>query len=262
MSIVNPASGDSVAWADLHTFQDRVAVVTGAGSGIGKAAAVRLSEAGAQVVLADLDVESAEVLAKSLPKGRAVAVRSDVATEEGADAYVDAALSTFGRIDHFYSNAGILGAAGPLLDASLDNWERTMGVNVLGTFHGLKKTAAQMLKQGDGGSIVVTASIAALRSGAGTAVYSASKAAAVNLVRTAAREWGPHGIRVNAVCPSPTYTNFAELPEEYVKVATARIPLGRLAQPDDIARAAVWLLSNGSGFVNGAVLPVDGGHEA
>ncbi|MCH5675648.1 SDR family NAD(P)-dependent oxidoreductase [Streptomyces gilvus] len=262
MRNVNREGAAGIPWAELHSFRDRVAIVTGGGSGIGRAAVARLGEAGAKVVVVDIDAEAAELVAKTLPEGSAVSVGADVATESGTRAYADAALSAFGRIDLFFSNAGILGEAGPLLDMSVESWERTMRVNLLGTFLGLQEVARRMVAQGEGGAIVATASIAALRSSPGASVYAASKAGVVNLVRGAAKEWGPHGIRVNAICPAPTLTNFARPSPEQEEVMRSRIPLGRFAEADDMARVALWLLSDGACYVNGAVLPVDGGHEA
>ncbi|MGV0044942.1 SDR family NAD(P)-dependent oxidoreductase [Mycobacterium colombiense] len=251
-----------IPWSTLHSLRDRVAIVTGGGSGIGRAAAERLGEAGARVVVADIDAGAAEAAAKALPAGAAVAVGADVATEAGTAAYVDAAIESFGRIDVFFSNAGILGPPGLLLEAPIEAYQQIMNVNALGTFLGIQAVGRRMVEQEKGGSIVVTASIAGLRSSPGVGLYAASKAAVISMVRTAAKELGPQDIRVNAVCPAPTFTNFAQMTPELVKQMSSRIPLNRIATADDIARAALWLSSDAASFVNGAVLPVDGGHEA
>lgn len=245
-----------------HSLRDRVVIVTGGGSGIGKAAVERLSEIGAKIVVADIDGNAAEAVVKALPTGSAVAVEADVASKSGTASYVDAAIQSFGRIDMFFSNAGILGAPGQLLDASIDSYRQTMGVNTLGTFLGIQAVGRRMIEQGGGGSIVVTASIAGLRASPGVGLYAASKAAVISITRTAAKELGPHNIRVNAVCPAPTATNFAQMPDELVEQMRTRIPLGRIGEADDIARVALWLLSDAASFVSGAIVPVDGGHEA
>jgi 3-oxoacyl-[acyl-carrier protein] reductase len=251
-----------ISWPQLHSLGDRVAIVTGGGSGIGKAAVERLGEAGAMVVVADIDGNAAEAVAKSLPQGTAVAVAADVSTTDGTAAYVDAAVESFGHIDMFFSNAGILGTPGELLDATIDAYHQTMNVNLLSTFLGVQAVGRRMVEQGRGGSIVATASIAGLRASPGVGLYAASKAAVVSIVRTAAKELGPQGIRVNAICPAATLTNFTQMTPELADQMRTRIPVGRLAQPDDMARAALWLLSDAAAYVNGVAMPVDGGQEA
>jgi 3-oxoacyl-[acyl-carrier protein] reductase len=201
-------------------------------------------------------------VAKSLPQGKAVAVAADVSTTDGTAGYVEAAVESFGRIDMFFSNAGILGTPGALLDSTVDAFHRTMNVNLLSTFLGIQAVGRRMVKQDGGGSIVATASIAGLRASPGVGLYAASKAAVVSLVRTAAKELGPQGIRVNAICPAATLTNFTQMTPELAAQMRTRIPVGRLAESDDMARAALWLMSDAAAYVNGVVLPVDGGQEA
>ena len=248
----------------LLDLTGRSVIVTGGGSGMGRASAHRLTEAGARVLVVDIDGAAAKAVCDELPVGSAVAHAADAGTEAGAASYVAAALDAFGAIDAFHSNAGILGRPSPLLDATIDDWQRIMAVNLLGTFLGVRAVGRVMRDAGHG-AIVVTASIAGLRSSPGVGIYAASKAGVVSLVRTAAKELGPAGVRVNAICPGPTVTNFSPgLAENVgqVEVMSERVPLGRLAQPDDMARTVLWLLSDGAAYLNGAVLPVDGGHEA
>jgi NAD(P)-dependent dehydrogenase (short-subunit alcohol dehydrogenase family) len=247
----------------LNDLTGKVAVVTGAGSGMGKATVERLGECRAKVVAVDIDLASAEAVVKALPGGTGVAVQADVSDEASTRAYAHAAVDAFGYIDYFFSNAGILGPGGPLLEATLEDWHRTMGVNLIGTFLGVREIGRLMVDRGQG-SIVVTASIAGLRSSPGVPLYSISKAGVISLVRNAARELGPRGVRINAICPAATETNFgngAMSPEVKAHMAS-RVPLGRVGEADDMARAVLWLFTDSASYINGAVIPVDGGQEA
>jgi NAD(P)-dependent dehydrogenase (short-subunit alcohol dehydrogenase family) len=243
-------------------FDGKAAVVTGAGSGMGKAIARRLAEGGARVAVVDVNGKTAEDVAASLPGGRAIAVIADVSREADVARYVDAAAKAFGRIDLFANNAGLLGKAGPLVDATLDDYEHVFGINMRGAFLGMRGVLRQMLAQGGGGSIVTTASIAGLRGVTNCSLYSASKFAVLGLVRSAAKEYGPRGIRINAVCPGVTETAFTNFTPDTIRSQAAGIPLGRIAQADEIASAVIWLLSDAASFANGAVLAVDGGQAA
>jgi len=265
MSKANRVGSAALSLDDLYSLRDRVAIVTGGGSGMGLAAVQRLDQAGAHVVVVDIDGSAAQAAAKVVTEGRAIAVQADVSSEDDTIGYVRDAISAFGKIDCFFSNAGILGPSGKLLDSTLDGWNTIMSVNLVGTYLGLREVGRQMSGQDDGGSIVVTASVAGLRSSPGVPIYAASKAAVLSLVRTAAKELGPVGIRVNAICPAPTVTNFSpgmgENPQ-ILEQMRSRIPLGRVAEADDMARVALWLLSDSAAYVNGAFFPVDGGQEA
>jgi len=243
-------------------FDKQAAIVTGAGSGIGARIATLLAGSGARVALVDIDTAAAERVAAELPGGDAIVVGADASTEAGTARYLDAAVKAFGRVDLFANNAGILGKPGLLVDASVADYEHTMGVNLRGAFLGLRDVIRQMLRQNHGGAIVCTASIAGLRGVPGAGLYSASKFALISMTRTAAREYGGKGIRVNAICPAATETNFSVLTNQQKSAYTSLIPMGRLGAADDMARAAVWLLSDGAGYVNGAILPVDGGQTA
>ncbi|MGE0388013.1 MAG: SDR family NAD(P)-dependent oxidoreductase [Gammaproteobacteria bacterium] len=244
-------------------FEGKVAIVTGAASGMGRSTAERLGALGARVVLVDIQREAVENVARTLPEGHAVAVAADVSSEAGVQSYVDAAVSAFGRIDLFHNNAGLLGRAAPMAEATNADFDHIFGVNVRGCFLGLRAVIGRMLAQGGGGAIVNTASIAGLRSSPGVGLYSASKFAVIGLTRTAARECGPRGIRVNCICPGPTETAFSAMSDAYrTQLATQAVPLGRIAQAEDMTRAVLWLMSEDAGFINGVVLPVDGGQTA
>ena len=181
-------------------FEGSVAVVTGAGGGLGRASAHRLSSEGARVVVVDIDGDAAERTRAELP-GEAIAVRADIATEEGVQSYADAAIAAFGRIDHHHLNAGIFGGFQPLPDISVDDFERVMAVNVRGQFLGLRAAFRCYRAQRSVGAIAVTASIASLTAAADLLPYHTSKHAVVGLVRAAAMYGGPLGIRVNGVAP-------------------------------------------------------------
>jgi 3alpha(or 20beta)-hydroxysteroid dehydrogenase len=244
----------------LLRFDRRVAVVTGGASGMGKEICRRLGEGGAQVVVVDINESAANQVARELPN--AIAVRADVTNEADTRAYAQAAVNKFGRIDLFSNNAGILGKPGPLVEASAADFDSVFGVNVRGAFFGLREVLRHMLAQGHGGAIVTTASIAGLRGVAGCSLYSASKFAVLGLTRSVAKEYGARGIRANAICPAATETAFSVMTEATRASQAANIPLGRVATADDMARAVAWLLSDAAAFVNGAVLPVDGGQTA
>lgn len=240
----------------------RVAVVTGAGQGIGRAIAIGMADAGARVVIGEIDEETGPRTAAEIAElgGEAHWRRTDVRREEEIRALVAEAQSRYGRLDAMFNNAGGNFQL-PAIDVSAGGFDAIVRMNLKSMFIGSQAAARAMLDAGRGGSIVSTASAAGLRSSAGgTAVYSAAKAGIMGMTRALAAEWGPHGIRVNAVAPGAVDTagrlrNMQGDPWE----RSAGNPLGRLAQPEDIAGAAVFLASDLAGHITGQTLPVDGG---
>ena len=242
-----------------YDFSGKIAVVTGAGSGMGKSAARMLSAAGATVVCADIDEGNAKAVAGEL--ANASAIRVDVTSAEDVQAMVDGVVAAHGRIDMLFNNAGILGPAAPIAEATAAHFDTIFGVNAKGSFLVLSAVLRVMYKQ-KAGAVVNTASIAGLRGVSGVGLYAASKFATIGLTRSAAKEAGLHGVRINAICPGPTETSFAPMSDATVSASLAAIPLGRLPTADDMARSAMWLLSDGAQVLNGVILPVDGGQTA
>lgn len=257
---------------DTLGLASRSFIVTGAGSGIGAAVSRRLSAAGANVVLVDLNGEAAERTASTL-SGPGVAVPADVTTPDGTDGYLEAGWEAFGRIDGLHLNAGVLSTPAPIADTDPADYDWEMGVNAKGVYLGLRGAIRRLRDQGSGGAIVVTASTAGLGGSQGLSIYTASKHAAVGLVRSAAIDHCRDGIRVNAICPGEVDTPmlagaikaFSPTAEHEAAVRASvveRLPLGRIADPRELAEAAVWLLSDQASYVTGATLVVDGGLTA
>ncbi|GAA2876076.1 SDR family NAD(P)-dependent oxidoreductase [Nonomuraea rubra] len=246
------------------TFDDRVALVTGAGSGIGRAMAVAFAKAGARVVACDIDAGTAGDVAREIGDS-AVAATADIGDASSVEALVETAISTYGRIDVLCNNAGIMDTMALPADIPLDQWERVLRVNLTGTFLVTHAVLPHMLGQG-GGAIVNTASEAGIRGGAAGAAYTASKHGVVGLTKSVAWAYAKDGIRCNAILPGPTMTNIAT-GASFDPVGAARLgpvlALGeRLAQPEQMADAALYLASDAASFINGAIVPVDGGWSA
>jgi NAD(P)-dependent dehydrogenase (short-subunit alcohol dehydrogenase family) len=254
----------------LEGLQDKVAVVTGAAGGIGSAVALRLSQEGARIALVDVDGDAADRTAAALP-GEALAVAADVSTEPGVDAYMNAAIQRFGRIDAVHLNAGYAGRLVPLVDSDAEDFDRVMAVNVRGIYLGLRTAIRRMLEQDSGGSIVVTSSGLGLRGGQLWGPYAASKHAVLGLMRSASLEHARDGIRVNAVCPGFVDTAMVRPTEDMVdgddrSAARAAlenlVPLGRYARPAELAGLVAWLLSSESSYTTGGYYTADGGVDA
>jgi NAD(P)-dependent dehydrogenase (short-subunit alcohol dehydrogenase family) len=256
-------------------LEGKVAIITGAGSGVGRASALRFAEEGASVVCADIDLARAKETVSGLEGagGAAVAERCDVARDEDVAATVGAAVDRFSRLDIMFNNVGIptprLGMA--FEDHSIDDFERLTAVNFRGVFLGCKHAVIQFKKQGGGGVILNTGSVAGLVGWGGT-VYGATKGAVHQLTRGVAIEAAPFGIRVNAICPAGMpFTNFMAAGgmdrsgvdiEEVAKHTGAMHPLGQPITAEDCAEAAVYLCSDRAANVTGVLLPVDGGYVA
>ena len=245
------------------------AVVTGAGSGIGRASARRFASEGASVLIADWSEEGLEETRKLIEAdgGKVFARRADAGKESDVQALVDDAISKLGGVDVVYANAGISGSAGGsglISDTSVEQFQEILRVNLIGPFLAIKYFSPHMLKQGKG-SIICTASVAGIRFGAGPVAYSASKAGVINLVAVAANQLRGTGVRVNAICPGLIETGMTKPIFEYARATgkEKRVgqlnPLLRAGQPEEIAGAALFLASDDSSYVNGQALPVDGG---
>jgi NAD(P)-dependent dehydrogenase (short-subunit alcohol dehydrogenase family) len=251
----------------LRGLAGKVTIVTGAASGIGAGAARRLAEEGAAVVLVDQDGAGAEELAQSLD-GESLVVEADVSREEDVERYTKAAVDRFGRIDLYHLNAGIAGGLALFPDATVEEFDRVLAVNVRGVFLGLREAFRRYTRQGGGGAVVTTASICSFGGGADLVAYHASKHAIVGLMRSAAVYGGPIGVRVNAVAPGIVPTNLLGPPAESTAgdsgtSARARLaPLQRPGTTEEIAAVVAFLLSDEASFATGDVYSVDGGAVA
>ena len=242
----------------------KTAVITGAGSGIGQAAAMLFAAYGANVVVADISNAAAEKTAGVIRRngGRVHVIQVDIAQSPQVDQLIAETVNRFGGVDIFDANAGIGGAVLPLLEQTEEEFMNVVSVNLKGTFLCAKAAARQMIHQGRGGRIVITASIGAFEGGGHHGPYGASKGALVTLVRTMGREWAEYGITVNAVCPGLTATAINQRLLEDKTLAEAlldKIPMHRMAQPEEIASAMLYLATDAAAFITGTTLIVDGG---
>jgi NAD(P)-dependent dehydrogenase (short-subunit alcohol dehydrogenase family) len=255
----------------LAGLDGRVVVVTGGASGIGRATVERLLDEGARVAFVDRDDDGVQAVAKELASDHALGIVADVSSEAGAEAYFDAALERFGRIDGLFANAGIAEPGPTVAETEVDLFDRTMAVNVRGVFLAVRRQLRQLAAQGTQGSIVATSSALGIRGSAGSGVYCASKAAVIGLTRTAAIEAGPDGHRVNAVLPGPIATpmstriraTVAEADrEQFTRRLVEVVPLARWGEAAEVAALVAWLLSDESSYVTGGIFSVDGGQAA
>ncbi|SHL51887.1 NAD(P)-dependent dehydrogenase, short-chain alcohol dehydrogenase family [Pseudonocardia thermophila] len=250
-------------------FENKVAVVTGGGNGIGNATCVAFARHGADVVVVDRDEAAAEATAKTIREsGRtAVAVAADVTNPADVQRYVAAAVEHFGRIDCFFNNAGIGGRIAPITEYTDEDFATVIDVNLRGVFLGLRHVLRQMQQQGNG-AVVNTSSAAALLPGPGLCAYVASKNAVLGLTRVAAAEVADRGIRVNAVCPGPVETQAMRLldeqagGEEAIRRRRAALPTGRYSTPEEVANVVLFLCSDLAANTTGAHYVVDGGRTA
>jgi NAD(P)-dependent dehydrogenase (short-subunit alcohol dehydrogenase family) len=251
----------------MTDLSDRVAVVTGAAAGIGRATALAFATAGATVVALDVDAAGGrETVAEAEAEGvDATFVEVDVADAAAVEAAMDAVVDTYGRLDYLHNNAAIEGERRHVHEQTLAGWQRMIDVTLTGVWHGMKYAIPHMLDSDPPGCIVNTASTEAHRGSTEQGPYVASKHGVVGLTKTAAKEYGPDGLRVNAVCPgavdTPMLNRYTTEAEREEKVPDG-IPLGRMADPSEVADAVVWLCSEQASYVNGHPLVVDGGRIA
>lgn len=249
----------------MKQLEGKVALVTGAGSGIGEAVVIALAREGAKVVLTDVDLPGAERVAALVKQagGETLVVRNDVSSAPECEAAVAAALKTFGRLDIAVNNAGIGGPPALTGDYPLDGWHQVINVNLNGVFYGMRYQIPAMLKSG-GGSIVNIASILGQVTFATASAYVAAKHGVVGLSKNAAVEYATQGIRVNAVGPAfirtPLLTK--HLTEEQLSGIAAMHPIGRLGTSEEVAELVLWLATDKASFVTGSYYAVDGGYLA
>jgi NAD(P)-dependent dehydrogenase (short-subunit alcohol dehydrogenase family) len=249
----------------MTRLANKVAIITGAASGIGLAGAIRFAREGAQLVIGDLDYEALESVAKHIEAdgGRTVALRCDVASPTDNEALVALALKEFGRVDILWANAGYMPGTAPISELTLEIFQRTLAVNTVGPWLGVK-AALSSLQQGLGANVLFTASLSGLKGRPDMSTYQASKGAVVMMTRSLAKELAPFHIRVNSICPGPTDTSMmrttlSEFEQQQADAFISAVPLGRMGRADELANAALFLCSDEASFITGVNLNVDGG---
>ncbi len=249
-----------------NTLKEKVALITGGASGIGRATALAFAREGACVIIADLFSSDGENITQHICNtgGRALFVATDVSKSADVEHLIQQTVTTFGRLDCAFNNAGIFGRSAPLADYTEDDWDQLIGINLKGVWLCMKYEIPHMLK--NGGAIVNASSVSGLVGSKSSPLYAASKHGVTGLTRTAALQYAQQNIRVNCVCPGAVHTPMLEHifslnpanRDKYVAAA----PIGRLARPEEVAEAVVWLCSDASSYITGVALPVDGGWVA
>jgi 2-dehydro-3-deoxy-D-gluconate 5-dehydrogenase len=259
--------------AEIFDLKGKAAIVTGGAMGIGEAITFRLAEAGASVMIADISLEAANKVVDQIKSrgGKAASIYADAGSVSDARKVVEATVDTFGRLDILVNNAGVYPFS-PALQTTEALWDKVLGINLKGVFFFAQASAKQMIQAGQGGKIVNIASIDALHPTGNLVHYDASKGGVVMVTKALALEFGPHKINVNAIAPGGIQTPGGQaqsaailkaisMPsEELMKAFTARIPLGSMGKPDDIAKVVLFLASSASDYMTGSLVVVDGGY--
>lgn len=244
----------------MKRFRDKIVLVTGAGSGVGKAAALAFAAEGGKIAVVDIDEAAAKQVAKEIGDN-AIALNADVTSADAVDSMIDTCVSHFGRIDVAFNNAGTGGKLAPIWDTTLTEWRRVIAVNLESVFLCMRAEARAMMRSG-GGTIVNMSSVSGLIAAPGMSEYAASKHGVVGLTKAASLDLIAHGIRVNAVCPgvidTPMLAGAVKNPQ-IIEQLKAAIPINRIAKPDEIARAVLFLSSDDSSYLVGHAMPIDGG---
>jgi NAD(P)-dependent dehydrogenase (short-subunit alcohol dehydrogenase family) len=253
-------------------LENKVAVITGGGGGIGRAVSLRMAQEGARIAAVDVAAEQVEETVRLIKEqgGEALAIKADVSRAEEVQGYVSQTVETFGSINVFFNNAGIEGQVVPIPDYPEEVFDKVLAVNIKGIWLGLKYVIPVMQQHG-GGSIINTSSVAGLIGFPGFSPYIASKHAVIGLTRTAALEFAKENIRVNAICPGPIHTRMMRSLEEQAvpddptgaqKMFEETVPLGRYGEPDEVAQLVLFLASDEASYITGGIYTVDGAATA